>query len=186
LKKNDLKFGYRTSVFKQKKFKTKIITSVIFELHKTKKVNIEYKDLKEYFVLKKKKIISLKDVRKALQEIRGRKFPDLSLCGTVGSFFKNTIVKKIILENVKQKFPEVVYFSLDNGTYKISTAWLIDKACGLKGFREGNVGLYENQSLVIVNFGKTTAKEILAFKDKIKEIVFKKTGVAIEEEVIVL
>lgn len=185
-KKDKLQFGYRTSVFKQKKNHSKIIISVIFKLYTSKKLNIDYKDLKEFFSAKVKKALEPKDVRKALQVIRGNKFPDLRTHGTLGSFFKNAVVKKSILLKVRNKFPEVVYFDSGNGTYKISTAWLIDKASGLKGFKEGEVGLFFNQSLVVVNFGNATAKEICIFTEKIKKIVFKKTGVTIEEEVLIV
>ena len=39
-------------------------------------------------------------------------------------------------------------------------AWILDNVCGLKGFRKDKVGLYENQPLVLVNFGGASASDV--------------------------
>ena len=71
----------------------------------------------------------------------------------------------------------------ENQTVKISLGWILDKICHLKGYREGEVGLYEKQALVLVNYGQASSKEIKNFSEKIKKIVFEKIGIKIEEEV---
>ncbi|MFN3694333.1 MAG: UDP-N-acetylenolpyruvoylglucosamine reductase, partial [Ignavibacterium sp.] len=61
-------------------------------------------------------------------------------------------------------------------------AWLIEKS-GLKAFRNGNVGTYPNQPLVIVNYGKASGKEILEFAQLIQSTVFEKFQIQLEPEV---
>ena len=54
---------------------------------------------------------------------------------------------------------------------------------GWKGFREGNVGVYDKQALVIVNYGNAKGAEILKLANKIKKSVYNKFGVELMPEV---
>ena len=45
--------------------------------------------------------------------------------------------------------------------------------------------IFENQPIVVVNFGSATSNEIKKFTDKIKKIVQEKTGLTLEDEVII-
>lgn len=175
------KFSYRNSIFKNE-LKSSFITKVSFLLSKKSNLNITYKDLNIFF--QEKKEISLLDVRNAVLTIRSKKFPDLNIYGTAGSFFKNIILEKEKGEEFLKKFPNTPFFVIDGERIKIPTGFILDKICGLKGFREGNTGLFESQSLVLVNFGGASAKEIFDFKEKIKTIVYEITGLKIEEEVV--
>ncbi len=175
------KFSYRDSIFKNE-LKGVFVTKVSFILKKEGTLNISYKDLESFF--KEKKEISLLSVRDAVLLIRSKKFPDLNIYGTAGSFFKNIILEKEKAQSFLKQFPEAPFFVIDEKTIKIPTGFILDKICGLKGFREGNTGLFEHQSLVLVNFGGANAKEIFDFKEKIKKIVYEITGLQIEEEVV--
>ena len=157
LNKNECRFDYRNSIFKTEK-KDYIITKIFIKLSKNDKLNLSYKDLKEFF---KDKNPTLKDVRNAVKKIREKKLPSLSKYGTAGSFFKNPIIKgnKVYLAK-----------TLDN--------------LGLKGLRVGNVALYKNQSLVVVNLGGASAYEIKNFTDNIAQKVFDKFKIKIKEEII--
>ncbi len=179
-----LRFGYRDSVFKQSEGKHLIVMSVLFRFTKQHDLHTSYKDLLEYF--KEKTNITILDIRKALQEIRGKKFPNLEVCGTAGSFFKNCVIEEKKAHELKERYVDMPLFDMTTGYKKVGAAWLLDKVCGLRGFREGDVGLFEHQSLVVVNFGNATADEIKTFVEKIKKIFFEKVGIELEEEVIVL
>lgn len=183
---NDLHFGYRDSIFKKDSHKNAIIISVRLKLLKGRPSNLIYKDLKNYFEGRDETQVSISEVREALQVIRSKKFPDLSLFGTAGSFFKNCIMNQDQFHELQKNFPDAPYFDAGKGLVKLPSGWILDKVCGLKGFREGNLGLYEHQSLVVVNFGSATNEELKKFISKIKEEVFKKTKIILEEEVIVL
>ena len=55
--------------------------------------------------------------------------------------------------------------------------------CNVRGLRIGDVGTYEAQALVIINYGTATAQEVLTFAEKITECVEKKCDIVIEKEV---
>lgn len=186
LKNADCQFGYRDSIFKRER-KNNIILRVAFLLQKTGAVNIEYKDLKNYFAEKgigsAKVLPTLQSVRKAVIEIRTKKLPDLAKVGTAGSFFKNAVITKIEAESLVKKYPELPVFQTDGDNVKVPTAWILDKICGFKGLRKGNVGVYENQALVLVNFGGGTAQEIKNLAQEMIVSVKQKTGITISPEV---
>jgi UDP-N-acetylmuramate dehydrogenase len=62
-------------------------------------------------------------------------------------------------------------------------AWILDHACGLKGHKEGKVGLYKSQPLVLYAESGATASEVEAFAAAIEQAVKEKTGIEIEREV---
>ncbi len=69
---------------------------------------------------------------------------------------------------------------------KVPTAWILDNVCGYRGFREGQVGSFQNQALVLVNYGGGSAREIRDLATKMQKEVKKKTGIEIEFEVCLL
>ncbi len=180
----ECRFGYRTSIFKTAEGSNLIVTSVSWKLSKDPNVKIGYKDLARHFGENASPLPH--EVRKAVTEIRGRKFPDLATHGTAGSFWKNVICDSVLAEKLQSEYPDMPVYDAGEGKKKISTAYILDRICGLKNFREGNVGLYENQTLVVVNYGGATAEEIRNFIAKVKAIVKERTGISLEEEVVMM
>lgn len=183
-------FGYRDSIFKKKEGLTLIVTKVACLLKRDVAPNISYKDLANFFALKNNPapilLPSVSDVRNAVLEIRKAKLPDLRELGTAGSFFKNPIISAEHYESLKKDFPDMPAFDAPDNQKKVSAAWILDNVCKYKGYREGNVGVYKNQSLVIVNFGGGSAKEIKNLADKMCECVKKNTGIDLFPEIISL
>ncbi|MEN9614029.1 MAG: hypothetical protein RLZZ347_336 [Candidatus Parcubacteria bacterium] len=184
----DCQFAYRHSFFKTPEGRALVVLRVCFLLKKNGVLNLAYKDIGEYGVRKNIMDFSLATLREAILEIRKGKFPDLTKFGTAGSFFKNPIISQEQYESLKIKWPNLPGFPLSTInyqllTFKIPLAWILDNVCGLKGTREGNVGLFQNQPLVLTNFGGATAQEVSDFAQKIIKIVFEKTGITIEPEV---
>ncbi|MCK9351821.1 MAG: UDP-N-acetylmuramate dehydrogenase [Candidatus Paceibacterota bacterium] len=178
-------FGYRESFFKKAEGKKYIITKVSFDLGK-KKLKTDYKDVQEYFERKKIMEPTSKDLRNAIIEIRRQKLPSAAEVGTAGSFFKNPVVSKRKAEALKKEFPELPIYMSGDGTAKLSAGYLLDKICGFKGYKKGNIGTWEKQALVIVNRGNSTTKEILQFAEEMKKTVKEKTGIELEREVQVI
>ena len=175
---------YRDSVFKKPESKNWEVSRVFFLLNKKGQPNLSYKDLKNRFSSEPSPTLS--EVRKAVLEIRSRKFPDLKEYGTAGSFFKNPIISKEKLGKLLKKFPEMPHYSAGEDAFKISTAWILDNVLGLKGKSFGQVGLYKNQPLVIVNLGQATAGEVKRVTDEIISQTKEKLGIALEREVTLL
>lgn len=183
LSNKECKFSYRDSFFKTKSGKDFIITNVCFCLKRNGELNTTYKDVQNYFDKYNLKNISLQKMREAIISIRKKKFPDLSTTGTAGSFFKNPIVSSQKAEELKHKYPELPCFKVENGNVKISLAWLLDNVGGWRDVRKGNVGTFQNQPLVIVNYGKQNAFEIQKFAREIQKDMKNKINIDIVLEV---
>ena len=129
-------------------------------------------------------------IREVITGIRKEKLPETSETGSAGSFFKNPVVPKSDYDRVVAiaglltgKGCKVPHYDMGSGFVKIPAAWLIEQ-CGWKGYREGNVGVYERQPLVIINAtGKAVPDEIIALEDRIVSSVRKKFGIELSPEV---
>ncbi|MDR0558956.1 MAG: UDP-N-acetylmuramate dehydrogenase [Prevotellaceae bacterium] len=176
----DCKFGYRDSIFKNELRQKTVIDSVTFGLTtKNHSFYLDYGDLKEQ-VQKRGKITPL-TIRETILDIRSSKLPDPVQLGNAGSFFKNPLVDKKQAMYLSDIYPEMPVFLTEDGI-KLSAAWLIDRA-GLKGARSGNVGLYPQQPLVIVNYGGATVDELLNFSKFVQQTVHSRFNVSLEPEV---
>lgn len=176
------RFGYRESFFKTDAGKRLIIVGIVFELNPGSRPDIGYRDLRNYFA-ESRSTPTARSVRQAVIEIRRRKLPDVSVVGTAGSFFKNPVVSGDFYAELLHRYPGLPSFDAGNGNRKIPLAWLLDKVLKAKGLRKGDVGLYENQPLAVVNFGGATTQEIKIFAEEISEKIKNEFGLEIQSEV---
>ena len=182
-KKTECKFDYRTSIFKSTLKNKTVITSVKLILTKSKhNFNIDYKDLN---INLQDTELSVKKISDEVIKIRTSKLPNPKFFGNCGSFFKNPIVNSDTYKSLLDKFPNIPAHKIYEDNYKISAAWLIDQS-GFKNKKDKNVGVYENQPLVIINNGKATGKELLNFALNIKETIYNNFEIELEEEVIIM
>ncbi len=183
LGKNECRFSYRDSIFKNEDGASLIVTRIALLLKKDGAVNTDYKDTRDYFEKRGIAKPSLEDVRRAIIDIRTAKLPDIEKVGTVGSFFKNPVIAQERYNSLSSRYPGMPYFPQRNGMVKIPLAWILDHVCGMKGARHNRVGTYEKQPLAIVNYGGATAREIKTFADELVQAVKEKTGIVPEYEV---
>nr|WP_294774466.1 UDP-N-acetylmuramate dehydrogenase [uncultured Flavobacterium sp.] len=184
--KEDCKFGYRESVFKQEAKDQFVITSVVFKLTKhNHKINTSYGDITKE--LEKQNVVTptLKDVSNAVIAIRQSKLPDPKELGNSGSFFKNPVISKAAYEKAHALHPDMPHYVVSETEVKVPAGWLIERA-GFKGKRFGDAGIHKNQALVLVNYGNATGQEILAVSKDIQATILKEFGIAIEAEVNVI
>lgn len=186
----ECRFGYRDSVFKTEAGKRLVVVAVTYILTKVPQPRLKYKDLAERFSGADVKVaeqssatLTSADVRKAVIDIRRKKFPDINSVGTAGSFFKNPVVSEAEGFALRLAYPELPLYTQPDGRVKVSLGFILDKICGLRGWREGDVGLYENQALVLVNYENASAKNISDFAKNVSDKVFSKTKINIEPEV---
>jgi UDP-N-acetylmuramate dehydrogenase len=175
-------FSYRNSIFKNQLKDKILITRVILELSKEKKLCLSYKSLHEELHAIPQEKITIELVSDTVKKIRRSKLPDPKEFGNAGSFFKNPEVDRSTIKQLIKQFHDIVYFKQNENAYKISAGWLIEK-CGYKGKRIGNVGAFEKQALIITNYGGASGKEILDFTERINADVENKFGIKLISEV---
>ena len=88
--------------------------------------------------------------------------PIRRVIGNAGSFFKNPIVPRDRGRSAaRPQHPALpVFRGNDDGTRKLSAAWLIEQ-CGWKGYRDGDAGVAAAHALVLVNHGHATGAQLL-------------------------
>jgi len=183
--KEECGFAYRNSVFKNE-FKGRfVILNIRIKLSKVPKPKLSYRALADVFKDRNEKEIGIVEIRDAINKIRESKLPDTDVLKNAGSFFKNPIVDNEFAELLQKKFTSLPIYKISDKESKLAAAWLIEQ-CGWKGKRIGDAGVHENHSLVLVNYGKASGKEIFDLSEKIKESVFEKFGVELEREVLVV
>lgn len=179
---NQCKFAYRDSIFKQEWKGKYVITAVEFLLSTSQKVNIQYEDVKQR--VEHLENVVPKDIYNIVSEIRKEKLPDTTIMGNAGSFFKNPIVTKEKYEQLCQNY-DFKSYPINEEFCKLSAAQLITK-CGWKGKRCGEVGVHQNQALVLVNYGNATGYDVLNLAKKIQKDVWEQLNVQIEMEINVI
>ena len=179
-------FGYRESVFKRKLKGQYVILNVSFRLSKKSKINSSYGAIESE--LKKMRIInpSIKDISNAVIAIRSSKLPNPKLIGNAGSFFKNPVVDRMILNEIQKNYEDVPFYATDHDDkVKLPAGWLIEKA-GWKGKTFEHYGVHKMQALVLVNYGNANGNEILELSNQIINDINQKFGVTLEREVNIL
>lgn len=176
-------FGYRESVFKHALKGRVVITAVELELSRTPRPRLGYGDVERE--VEARGGATLRNIREAVCAIRRSKLPDPAVLGNAGSFFKNPVVEAPVAEALLAEYPDMPHYPAPEGRVKLAAGWLIDRA-GMKGHREGNVGVHERQALVLVNYGGATGGEVIAFAHRVRQRVRERFGIAIDTEVNIL
>lgn len=180
--KDECRFGYRDSIFKNELKGKYVVTQVVLKLSKHPKINASYGAIQSE--LKKRGIAkpSIRDVSDVIIDIRESKLPNPDELGNAGSFFKNPLVDKCIFDRIKKEYAHAPGYSVGDGKIKVPAGWLIEQT-GWKGKTVGHAGTYKQQALVIVNHGGATGKEILNLAGSIQESVKKEFGIELVPEV---
>ena len=180
----DCQFAYRDSIFKHELADRVVVTAVHFKLSRVESYNLSYGNLGGR-VAESGSEPTLELVRAAVCAIRDEKLPKPGVIGSAGSFFRNPIVSVEVAQGIAEKYPDVKLYPVDAERVKVPAGWLIDRA-GWRGFRRGDVGVYEHQALVLVNYGGATGEQVLALAEEIRCDVKQKFGVELDFEAIVI
>ncbi|KEQ13195.1 UDP-N-acetylmuramate dehydrogenase [Endozoicomonas numazuensis] len=176
----DCQFGYRDSIFKHSARDRFIITFVEFALDAKLSPRLAYGRLQEEVEQRSEGSPDAFVISEAVCDIRMEKLPDPRVLGNAGSFFKNPVVGESLLKKLQADYPDIVAFPFE-GRWKLAAGWLIDRA-GLKGFRQGAVGTFNNQALVLVNHGGAVPEDLLGLAQYIQDVVRDRFGVELEME----
>lgn len=179
LSRQECALGYRDSLFKQQEGRY-VVLRATFALSCTARPNLSYKDLAALRGAQS----SLLQVREAVLGIRRGKFPDLTKEGTAGSFFKNLILPRAQAEELRVRYREMPLFVMpETDGVKVPLAWLFDHVLQANGMREGGARLFEQQPLVVVADFGSSARDVLALREKIKKLAQETFSLELEEEV---
>ena len=170
----ECQFGYRDSTFKRE---GGVVLRVYLQLEKATPDSVLMK--------------------KALEHLQYRNSTQPQGFASSGCIFKNvdigqqttdnrqqTVAKKnrqLLMQHVSDDNEKVKRF-LEIG--KISAGWLIEQA-GLKGRRVGNVEISEKHGNFLVNLGGATAEEVRMLIEEVKQEVYTRFGIELEEEVVI-
>lgn len=176
-------FSYRNSIFKNDLRNRVVITHVNFRLNKVPEFNTTYPDLKREMDLHAE--TTLQNIRQAVISIRKAKLPDPAETGNAGSFFKNPVIPAFQASNLKKFYPSIPLYPMNDGSVKISAAWLIEQS-GWKGRNCGKAGTHKRQPLILVNLGGATGQDILECATRIQKAVKSQFAIGLEMEVNVI
>lgn len=180
---SDCNYGYRDSIFKHALKDKVIITDVAFKLTKIHQLNTSYGAISQELARKEISIPSIKDISEIIKEIRRSKLPEVKELGNAGSFFKNPYVTKEHLSKLREQFPQLISYPVDENTEKLAAGQLIELS-GWKGKRVGNVGVHAKQALILVHYGGGKGEEIVSLSNAIIEDVWNNFEVKLSPEVI--
>lgn len=179
----DCGFSYRSSRFKTSDRGRFFITRLTLHLTLGNPQPPFYGALQSYFETHGITDYTPSTVRQAVVDIRSNKLPDPAKIRNTGSFFANPIVAQQKFQELAQTFDPVPHWSVDNGSMKLSAAWLIEQA-GFKDYHDEATGMatWPKQPLVLINENAKTTADLLTFKQKIVDAVQAKFGITLIQE----
>lgn len=181
----DLKFGYRSSVFNGPERGRFVITALHFKLWKDRAPDLVYSGLRERFEGRRPTLAEVRDevreMRKAKGMLAGQGGPEAN---SVGSFFKNPVVPPAKVSELAESLGrgDMPVFDATGGMKKLSAAWLIEQAGFRKGQVLGGAAISPLHSLALINPGAATAADIVSLKAAVETAVAEKFGIALETE----
>lgn len=182
-KHEDCQFGYRESVFKRALKGKYIILNVTYRLtNKGHQLKTSYGAIQGELEARKIDSPTIKDISDVVIAIRQSKLPDPKEIGNAGSFFKNPVVEREVLNQILEEYPDAPNYPAPNGQVKLAAGWLIDQA-GWKGKTFNQYGVHKKQALVLVNYENASGNDIFQLSEEILRDILNKFGVKLEREV---
>ena len=176
----ECRYGYRDSIFKKELRGQYIVTHVVYRLQKSPTLKLDYGDLRTRVEAEGKPTISA--VRRAVTAIRDSKLPNPKILGNAGSFFTNPVIPRTQYIQLKEQYPNMPSYAVDDTHVKVPAGWLIEQV-GWKGRSLGNAAVHDRQALVLVNKGGATGAEVMELASHICEEILNKYGIRIVPEV---
>lgn len=177
----ECQFSYRSSVFREGQRGRYCIVSITLRLYRSNPKPPYYAALQRYFDEHMMKSVSLQDCRNAVLTIRADKLPNPDKFPNAGSFFKNAMIDTWHRDELLKKYPDMPHYAMSDGTHKIPSGWLIEKA-GLKGKKLFGMRVYEKNALVLVNDEAAGYKDLSAARDEIVQTVYDMFHIQLQQE----
>lgn len=179
---DDCRYGYRQSRFKQEWKDRFLITMVVYEFSDTFQPRLDYGNIRGELERQGIAEPTARQLRQVIIDIRNAKLPDPKHQGNAGSFFMNPVVSRQKYEQLAAQYPQMPHYTVDADHEKIPAGWMIEQ-CGWKGRSMGRAGVHAKQALVLVNLGGATGQEIVDLCNAVRRDVSDKFGIDIHPEV---
>lgn len=178
----DCKFSYRHSIFKTEPNRF-VVLRVLFGLVKTNQIHVTYDELANTLNIPVGGMADAKDVFSAVRSLRASKGMLLDSKDrdtySVGSFFLNPRVS----HEQKLELPEEIpSWQQQDGSWKVSAAWLINEAGFRRGYRIGDAAISSKHTLAICNLGSATATQVIELATEIRNKVAARFGIELQIE----
>ena len=164
-----------------------IIYNIDFHTDNKKIFNLEYQSIDKYINANNVDVnnLSLKEISNIICDIRNLVLPDPKKVPNVGSFFKNSIVKKDEINTTYFTYDDLVLWQLDDQYVKVGSARLIEL---IKDDINTNssVFIYKNHSLILITDSNASQSDVLKFANTIKQKVFNTFNILLEVEPMVV
>lgn len=183
-KRDECKYGYRQSIFKEELWGKYAITRVTFRLSRHFQPKLQYGGLVKAIEQAgfAESTLTAEQLREVIIDIRRAKLPDPKEQGNAGSFFKNPVVPEEKAEQLLSQYPSMPHYPAEGSKVKLAAGWLIEQA-GWKGKSLGPAAVHDRQALVLVNKGGATGKDIQRLCQAVKNDVKEQFGIELEPEV---
>lgn len=185
-------FAYRDSIFKREARDRYVILSVTYRMERGGKASVRYPELERELSQRgtERTLAAVRDTVIAVRRRKGMVLDETdSDTRSDGSFFTNPIITAEQLEAFYARAQEhgiaevnqIPLFPAGH-RWKLSAAWLIERAGFHKGHVHGNVGISSKHTLAIINRGGGTAAEVLELVSAIQARVRESFGVHLVPE----
>ena len=177
----DCGFSYRHSIFRGHAAGRYVVTSITLQLFKAAPQPPFYKAIEDYFTANNITMFTPQIIRDTVIKIRTDKLPDPKITPNTGSFFKNALIEKWQLDELKQQYPDMPSYDMPDGNFKIPTGWLIEQT-GLKGKLIHGMRVHDKNALVLINESATSYQDLADARDEISGAVRDQFRITIEQE----
>ena len=173
-------FSYRDSALKNSHY---LIYNINFKSNLKKNISYQYKSIKKYMNdnLINPDNLMIGDVAKIISTIRSEALPNPNKIHNAGSFFKNPIVDKNLINFKNFTEEQLIIWTYSNSLVKVGAARLIELIKD-KLIPSKNVSIYKNHSLVLITNGKASQNEVLDYASQINQLVYKNFNISLEIE----
>lgn len=176
-------FGYRRSRFNTHDKGRFLITAITLRLSRKAPEPPFYPALGKYLEEHGISRPTAQQVRDAVIAIRMAKLPDPARVPNNGSFFGNPVIPAAQADRLLAEFPQMPHWPTTEGDVKVAAAWLIERA-GFKGVHDSETGMatWQAQPLVIINEKAGSTADLLRFRQKIQDAVYRQFGITLVQE----
>ena len=184
---DECRYGYRRSIFKEELWGKYAITRVTFRLSRHFEPKLQYGGLAE--AVRRagftEQTLTPRGLREVIISIRRAKLPDPAVLGNAGSFFKNPVVGRETAERLLAAYPAMPHYPAEEGKVKLAAGWLIEQA-GWKGRGIGPAAVHDRQALVLVNRGGATGRDVQKLEEAVRKDVLRMFGIELTPEVLII